>query len=65
MIIHGADNTLHRPSESERLYRHYPGDAGEGALIIPLMQHGQQNQANNPLFRAMIHSIDEAIRARG
>ncbi|MGZ9706856.1 alpha/beta hydrolase [Pseudomonas sp. GNP013] len=65
LIIHGADNTLHRPSESERLYRHYPGDAGAGVLLIAQMQHGQQNQVDNPLFQSMIHSIDEAIRARG
>lgn len=65
LIIHGAENTLHMPSESERLHRHYPGDAGPSALIIPHMQHGQQNQAENPVFESMIQSMDEAIRARG
>ena len=64
LIIHGAENTLHMPSESERLHRHYPGDAGAGALIIPHMQHGQQNQVDSPVFKSMIQSIDEAIRAR-
>ena len=65
LIIHGAENTLHMPSESERLYRVYPGDAGKGALIIPKMQHGQQNQSENAIFQSMIQSIDEAIRTRG
>lgn len=64
LIIHGADNTLHMPSESVRLHRHYPGDAGPSALIIPHMQHGQQNQVDSPVFTSMIQSIDEAIRAR-
>lgn len=65
LIIHGADNTLHMPSESERLHSRYPGDAGPKALIIPGMQHGQQNQADSPIFQSFIGSIDEAIRARG
>ncbi|MNG29396.1 hypothetical protein D3C84_1148170 [compost metagenome] len=52
------------PSESERLYKLYPGDAGSSALIIPRMQHGQQNQTDSPVFKSMIQSIDEAIRAR-
>lgn len=65
LIIHGADNTLHRPAESERLHRRYPGEAGTGALIIPRMQHGQQNEMDSPVFMSMIQSIDEAIRARG
>lgn len=65
LIIHGADNTLHMPSESVRLHQNYPGDAGPHAFIIPKMQHGQQNQADNPVFKAMIESIDEAIRTRG
>jgi pimeloyl-ACP methyl ester carboxylesterase len=64
LIIHGANNTLHMPSESERLHRQYPGDAGPSALIMPQMQHGQQNQVDSPVFKAMIQSIDEAIRAR-
>lgn len=63
LIIHGADNTLHMPAESIRLHRHYPGDAGPGALILPNMQHGQQNQVDSPVFKSMIQSIDEAIRA--
>ena len=65
LIIHGADNTLHMPSESVRLHQNYPGDAGPHAFIIPKMQHGQQSQADNPVFKAMIESIDEAIRTRG
>lgn len=65
LIIHGADNTLHMPAESERLHSLYPGDAGPQALIIPGMQHGQQNQANNPIFQSFIGSIDDAIRTRG
>jgi hypothetical protein len=64
LIIHGAENTLHMPSESERLHRHYPGDAGPSALIMPHMQHGQQNQVDSPVFKSMIQSIDEAIRTR-
>ncbi|MFI8479032.1 alpha/beta hydrolase [Pseudomonas sp. NPDC078700] len=64
LIIHGADNTLHMPSESARLHRNYPGDAGPSALIMPNMQHGQQNQADSPVFKSMIQNIDEAIRAR-
>lgn len=64
LIIHGADNTLHMPSESVRLHQNYPGDAGPNALIISHMQHGQQNQAGNPVFELMIKSIDEAIRTR-
>lgn len=64
LIIHGADNTLHMPSESVRLHQNYPGDAGPHALIISKMQHGQQNQADHPVFKSMIQSIDEAIRAR-
>ncbi|MBN6774520.1 alpha/beta hydrolase [Pseudomonas granadensis] len=64
LIIHGADNTLHMPSESVRLHQNYPGDAGPNALIISHMQHGQQNQAGNPVFESMIQSIDEAIRTR-
>jgi hypothetical protein len=65
LIIHGADNTLHMPSESVRLHQNYPGDAGPNALIISHMQHGQQNQVDSPVFKSMIQSIDEAIRARG
>lgn len=64
LIVHGAENTLHMPSESVRLHRHYPGDAGPSALIIPHLQHGQQNQADNAVFKSMIQSIDEAIRTR-
>lgn len=64
LIIHGADNTLHMPAESERLHRIYPADAGPSALIIPGMQHGQQNQVDSPIFSSMIESIDEAIRKR-
>lgn len=64
LIIHGADNTLHMPSESVRLHQNYPGDAGPHALIISRMQHGQQNQADHPVFKSMIQSIDQAIRAR-
>ncbi|MEZ1317885.1 alpha/beta hydrolase [Pseudomonas fluorescens] len=64
LIIHGADNTLHMPSESEHLHRQYPGDAGPSALIIANMQHGQQNQVDSPVFATIIQSIDEAIRAR-
>lgn len=64
LIIHGADNTLHMPAESERLHRLYPGDAGPAALILANMQHGQQNQVQSPVFQRMIQSIDEAIRAR-
>lgn len=52
------------PSESVRLHQNYPGDAGPNALIISHMQHGQQNQAGNPVFESMIQSIDEAIRTR-
>lgn len=65
LIIHGAENTLHMPSESERLYSVYPGDAGPSALILQNMQHGQQNQVESPVFQLMIKSIDEAIRTRG
>ena len=65
LIIHGADNTLHMPAESVRLHQNYPGDAGPHALIISHMQHGQQNQVDSPVFKSMIQSIDEAIRARG
>ncbi|MAB97760.1 MAG: alpha/beta hydrolase [Pseudomonadaceae bacterium] len=65
LIIHGADNTLHMPSESVRLHQKYPGDAGSQALIISQMQHGQQNQPESPVFKSMIQSIDEAIRTRG
>ncbi|NUT79211.1 alpha/beta hydrolase [Pseudomonas sp. C1C7] len=64
LIIHGADNTLHMPSESVRLHNNYPADAGPCALIIANMQHGQQNQVDSPVFQSMIQSIDEAIRAR-
>ncbi|MEX3776408.1 alpha/beta hydrolase [Pseudomonas sp. MYb118] len=64
LIIHGADNTLHMPAESERLHRQYPGDAGPAALIIKGMQHGQQNQVDSPVFATIIRSIDQAIRAR-
>ncbi|MHC6224278.1 alpha/beta hydrolase family protein [Pseudomonas sp. X10] len=62
LIIHGAQNTLHMPSESERLHRIYPGDAGDGVLILSDMQHGQQNQADHPVFQAIIENIDEAVR---
>lgn len=64
LIIHGADNTLHMPEESIRLHATYPGDAGDAALIIPEMMHGQQNQADHPVFKFMIDSIDNAVRAQ-
>ncbi|OZI64841.1 alpha/beta hydrolase [Bordetella genomosp. 4] len=64
LIIHGAKNTLHMPAESERLYRRYPGEAGDGVLMISDMQHGQQNEAGHPVFRAIIENIDEAVRQR-
>lgn len=62
LIVHGAKNSLHMPAESERLYRRYPGDAGDGVLVLSDMQHGQQNEASNPVFQAIIQNIDEAVR---
>ncbi|WP_336333363.1 alpha/beta hydrolase [Pseudomonas putida] len=62
LIIHGAKNSLHMPAESERLYKRYPGDAGDGVLVISDMQHGQQNEASHPVFQAIIQNIDEAVR---
>ncbi|WP_054889590.1 alpha/beta fold hydrolase [Pseudomonas sp. NBRC 111118] len=62
LIIHGEKNSLHMPAESERLYKRYPGDAGDGVLLISDMQHGQQNEANHPVFQAIIQNIDEAVR---
>ncbi|MHA6195408.1 amidohydrolase family protein [Pseudomonas wadenswilerensis] len=62
LIIHGALNSLHMPAESERLYRLYPGDAGDGVLVISDMQHGQQNVAGHPVFEAIVQNIDEAVR---
>ncbi|MCO7514165.1 alpha/beta hydrolase [Pseudomonas guariconensis] len=62
LIIHGAKNSLHMPAESERLFRLYPGGAGEGVFLLADMQHGQQNQADHPVFQAIIEKIDEAVR---
>ncbi|WP_210339508.1 amidohydrolase family protein [Ensifer sp. ENS08] len=63
LIVHGAENTLHMPEESIRLHSVYPGNAGEKALIIEGMMHGQQNQADNPIFHRLIKEIDQAIRS--
>jgi|GEM_PF-819908 len=62
LIIHGAKNSLHMPAESERLYQRYPGDAGNGVLVISDMQHGQQNEADHPVFKTIIENIDQAVR---
>lgn len=62
LIIHGKQNTLHMPAESERLYSVYPGEKGENALIIDGMEHGQQLQVDNPVFQSLISAIDDAIR---
>jgi len=64
LIIHGAQNTLHDPGESQRLHQRYPGDAGDGVLMIADMQHGQQNEPHHPVFKALIGCIDEAVRRR-
>lgn len=63
LIVHGAQNTLHMPSESIRLHKNYPGRAGDNPLIIDGMMHGQQNQVENPIFQQLIKNIDQAIRA--
>lgn len=63
LIIHGKQNTLHMPEESERLYAVYPGEKGETAVIIDGMEHGQQMQADHPVFQSMISVIDAGIRA--
>lgn len=63
LIVHGADNTLHMPEESIRLHKVYPGDAGDKPLIVEGMMHGQQNQADHPVFRQLIETIDRSIRA--
>lgn len=62
LIIHGAQNTLHMPSESVRLHQRYPGDAGPAALVLPGMMHGQQNQPESEVFQSMITLIDQAVR---
>ncbi|KFE33870.1 alpha/beta fold hydrolase [Thioclava atlantica] len=63
LIIHGKQNTLHMPEESERLSAAYPGEKGDAAVVIEGMEHGQQMQADNPVFQSMISRIDDAIRA--
>ncbi|WP_426130380.1 amidohydrolase family protein [Pararhizobium sp. PWRC1-1] len=63
LIIHGAQNTLHMPEESIRLHSIYPGNAGDKALIVERMMHGQQNQVDNPIFHQLIKEIDQAIRS--
>lgn len=63
LIVHGAQNTLHMPEESIRLHGIYPGNAGEKPLIIDGMMHGQQNQADHPIFHQLIKEIDQAIRS--
>lgn len=64
LVIHGAENTLHMPSESIRLHDAYPGEKGEAALILEGLQHGQQNSPENPVFQTMIANIDSSICAK-
>ncbi|MDK1374077.1 MULTISPECIES: alpha/beta hydrolase [unclassified Sinorhizobium] len=63
LIVHGADNTLHMPEESIRLHKVYPGSVGDQPLIVEGMMHGQQNQADHPVFRQLVDTIDRSIRA--
>lgn len=63
LIVHGADNTLHMPAESVRLHDAYPGEKGDAPLMIAGMQHGQQMEANNPVFKGLINHIDGSIRS--
>ncbi|WP_068310128.1 alpha/beta hydrolase family protein [Polycladidibacter hongkongensis] len=63
LIVHGELNSLHAPAESIRLHSVYPGPKGDSALIVEGMAHGQQNQADNPVFEGLIHQIDEGIRS--
>ncbi len=63
LIVHGANNTLHMPEESARLHKVYPGKKTEAPLIIKDMQHGQQMNAEHPVFRQMVGAIDQHLRA--
>ncbi|MBA5778172.1 alpha/beta hydrolase [Stappia sp. F7233] len=63
LIVHGADNTLHMPSESVRLHKVYPGEKGESALLVAGMEHGQQLMADHVIFKSLIDNIDHGIRA--
>lgn len=62
LIIHGADNTLHMPQESLRLHSAYKGDKGSAPLLVAELQHGQQLEAGNPVFEAMMDAIDNRLR---
>lgn len=62
LIVHGENNTLHDPKESERLHRRYPGPRDEGPLLVPGMQHGQQMVAGDPVFEGLMAIIDARLR---
>lgn len=62
LIIHGADNTLHDPKESERLHRRYPGPKDDAPFLAPGMQHGQQMVAGHPVFEGLMDVIDARLR---
>lgn len=63
LIVHGLDNTLHMPSESVRLHKVYPGDAGDAPLLVEGMEHGQQLTNDHPVFKLLVEKIDGGIRA--
>lgn len=63
LIVHGLENTLHMPEESVRLHKAYPGPKGAAPLMIEQMQHGQQLNADHPIFRSLIGSIDGYLRS--
>jgi len=62
LIIHGAENTLHDPRESERLHRRYPGPKDDVPLLVAGMQHGQQMVAGHPVFEGLMDVIDARLR---
>lgn len=63
LIIHGANNSLHMPKESERLFQAYPDQKGNSLWIVEDMEHGQQLMADHPIFRKLIDCIDAHYRS--
>ena len=63
LIVHGANNTLHMPEESKRLFAAYPGEKGDEPLILAGMEHGQQMVADSPVYQGLIEQIDARIRS--
>lgn len=63
LIIHGANNSLHMPKESQRLFEAYPDQEGNALWIVEAMEHGQQLTADDPIFRKLIDGIDAHYRS--